>query len=180
MLQRVPDQPLLKPQQFAVVNTQPQKEAGVVEHLRRQGYEPYCPRILRRITHARRTKEVLRPLFPGYLFVAMDPEIQEWSPISSTYGVRRLVKAGIYPALLDGTFIDALKARELEGAITRPPNPYKVGEAIKFIDGPFEGIVARIVELKDADRVVVLLDILQRSVPKMTNIREIRPEGSLV
>ena len=175
MLQRVPNKPLLKPHQFAVVNTQAQRETAVVEHLRRQGYDPYCPRILRRIAHSRRTTHVLRPLFPGYLFVAMDPEVQQWSPISSTYGVRRLVKAGDFPALLDGTFIEALKARELEGAIIRPPNPYKVGESVKFVDGAFEGIVAQIIELKDTDRVVVLLDMLQRAIPMTTNIRGIRP-----
>jgi transcriptional antiterminator RfaH len=161
--------------QFAVVNTQAHKEASVVEHLLRQGYVPYCPKMLRRITHARRVREVLRPLFPGYLFVAMDPSIQEWAPITSTYGVRRLVKAGDRPALLDGALIDALKARELDGAIIRPPNPYEVGDHVRFVGNAFEGVVAQIVELKDADRVIVLLELLQRSVRMTANVRSVRP-----
>ena len=163
-------------EQFAVINTHPHKEAAVVAHLVRQGYAPYCPKLLRRVAHARQVKEVLRPMFPGYLFVSLDCALQAWSPISSTFGVRRIVKFGDRPALLDGMFIDALKGREINGSIIRPPNPYKVGETVKFVDGAFEGIVAQIIELKDADRVVVLLDMLQRAVPMTTNIRGIRPE----
>ena len=47
-------------------------EATAQEHLRRQGYEVYLPRHLKRRRHARRTDFVLAPLFPRYLFVAFD------------------------------------------------------------------------------------------------------------
>ncbi len=175
MLQRVPPDLLQKYQQFAVVNTQPHREMAVVEQLSRQGYEPYCPRVLRRTSHARRLRDILKPLFPGYVFVALDPAIQQWSPIGSTFGVRRIVKAGDRPALLDGGFIDALKARELEGAVVRPENPYEIGDSVQFVSNAFEGVVAKIVALKDADRIVVMLELLHRPVAFTTDVRAVRP-----
>ena len=69
-------------------------------------------RIIKRIRHARRFKKVLRPLFPGYVFVRVAPDRQRWRPILSTYGVRTLIRFGSDIALLDDTFILGLKARE--------------------------------------------------------------------
>jgi dihydrodipicolinate synthase/N-acetylneuraminate lyase len=44
----------------------------------------------RRIRHARRAHDVLRPLFPSYLFVHLSPQTQRWRPIMSSFGVRML------------------------------------------------------------------------------------------
>jgi transcriptional antiterminator RfaH len=162
-------------EKFAVVLTQPHKEDAVIEHLLRQGYKPYCPKIVKRVVHARRSREVLRPLFPCYVFVSVDLSNQEWLPIRSTFGVRSVVRAGDRPALLDGAFICALRAREMDGSIILPPNPYKVGEEVRFIGTAFDGVVAQIVELKDADRVVVMLQLLHRSTLITTNVRAVRP-----
>ena len=38
-----------------------------------------------------RKKRIFRPLFPGYLFAALDFERQRWRPILSTLGVRSVV-----------------------------------------------------------------------------------------
>ena len=99
---------------WAAVNTQPHREALAIEHLQRQNFECYCPMVRKSVRHARKQHEVLRPLFPGYLFVAIDPDIHRWRPILSTIGVRTLVRCGERLAMLGAEFIDALKARELD------------------------------------------------------------------
>ena len=43
------------------------------------------------VRHARQLKNVLRPVFPGYLFVQFGAERGDWRKINSTFGVARLV-----------------------------------------------------------------------------------------
>jgi len=112
---------------WAAVNTQPHRERIALDNLERQGFASYCPFIRRRRSHARRVEEVLRPLFPGYLFVNVRSEQNCWRPILSTYGVRTLVRCGDQPSLVDARFIQALQAREVDGAIVRPAFACPVG-----------------------------------------------------
>jgi transcriptional antiterminator RfaH len=150
---------------WAVVNTHPHREPVARDHLRRQGFDVYCPLMRRRRTHARRVENVLRPLFPGYLFVHVEVESMRWRPILSTVGVRALVRFGDRLALLDEAFLQNLRAREVDGAIARPAMPYRVGQQVRLDGGPFDGVVATILSLDEKDRLVVLMDLLQRRVP---------------
>lgn len=159
---------------WVVVQTHAHREALARGNLERQGFEPYCPVIRKRLTGARGSKEMLRPLFPGYMFVAL-PAQSRWRPLLSTYGVRRVLLTGDAPSHLEADFVAALKAREIEGVIARPAAPYSVGQSISITDGPFEGLVARIVGLEDRDRVAVLLEMLGKPARAIFDTRSIAP-----
>ncbi len=58
---------------WIAVNAHPNRERTAEQNLRNQEYEPYCPVIRKQIRHARRGSEALRPLYPGYLFVRLEP-----------------------------------------------------------------------------------------------------------
>jgi transcriptional antiterminator RfaH len=148
---------------WIVINTQPHRERIALDNLGRQDFHAYCPMMRRRRSHARRVEMVLRPLFPSYLFVQESPALGRWRPILSTFGVRTIVRTGDELSFIDSTFIDSLKAREIEGAIVRPPNPYRLGQRVQIAQGPFDGLVATIIEMDEKDRLVVLLDFLNRS-----------------
>lgn len=158
---------------WVVANTQPHREHVAVENLERQEFVAYCPMIRKRIRHARRSRDVLRPLFPGYLFVRVNRDLQRWRPILSTFGVRTLVRFGDRPSLLDDGFIHSLKAREMDGAIVRPASPYKVGQQVMITGGAFDGLVAQIVEMDERDRLVVLMDMLNRPVKVRIEARQV-------
>jgi transcriptional antiterminator RfaH len=149
---------------WAAVNSQPHREQVARANLARQGFVTYCPVVRRRRSHARRVDEVLRPLFPGYLFVNVSPEREYWRPILSTLGVRTLVRCGDQPSPVDARFIGALQAREIDGAIVRPSMPYQVGQQVQVVAGGFDGIVATILSLEEKDRLTVLLDLLGRPI----------------
>src|ERR1700743_1219444 len=95
-----------------VVQTQPNSEAKATQNLIRQGYEVYLPRYLKRRQHARKVDFAAKPLFPRYLFVAVDMATQRWRSIHSTFGVARLVTNGDAPAMVPTGVIGAIKARE--------------------------------------------------------------------
>ncbi len=73
-----------------VVQTRPRDESTALFHLTRQGFEGYLPRFLKSRRHARKVDVTPTPLFPGYLFVALDLA-QPLALDSRTVGVSRLV-----------------------------------------------------------------------------------------
>lgn len=149
---------------WLVVNTQPNRERIAVEHLERQSYAVYCPFISRSVRHARKTQDVRRPLFPGYVFVALDPTVGRWRPIQSTVGVRSVVQFGEAPSFVDASFIACLKAREEAGVIARPASPYRVGQTVEIKRGSLEGLVSTIIEVGEQDRIILLLNLLGQQV----------------
>ncbi|MGH1420101.1 MAG: transcription termination/antitermination protein NusG [Hyphomicrobiaceae bacterium] len=148
---------------WLVVQTHPRREKEAIANLRRQNFNVYCPMLVQRIRHARRTRDASRPMFPSYVFVEYNPA-QRWRPILSTYAVRSVVRQGAKPSLLNGAFIEEMKWREQNGVITKPSSPYGVGQKIKLERGPLTGLVGKIIELRDNERMLVLMNLLNQKV----------------
>lgn len=149
---------------WVVVNTHPHKERFALENLARQNFPAYCPMLRTRVRHARIVRQALRPMFPGYVFAAVDSDMHKWKPLLSTFGVRSVVRSGDRLSFLPDGFVDALRAREIDGAIARPATPFQVGQPVRLMAGSFEGLLATIVEMDDRGRLVVLMDLLNGSV----------------
>jgi transcriptional antiterminator RfaH len=145
---------------WVAVNTQAHRESIAAQNLERQEFEVYCPRLLKRVRHARKARDVLRPMFPGYLFVRVDSDLQRWRPIRSTIGVRSVVSCGDRLSVLNGTFIANLKAREIDGIIVKPDSPFQIGQQIRMAGGPFDGLIGTIIEMDEKERLTVLMDLL--------------------
>jgi transcriptional antiterminator RfaH len=86
-----------------------------------------------------------------------------------------VVRNGEEPCRLDAMFIAALRVREQDGVIVAPPVPYVAGQKVKITDGPFDGTVATIIDLAEKDRLVVLLEILNRPVNVKISARQVSP-----
>lgn len=159
---------------WLVVNTQPHKELFAIENLLRQDFSVYCPMVPKTVRHARRVRGVLRPLFPGYLFVKASAGEGRWRAIQSTLGVRRLVLQGEAPACLGGGFVESLRAREIDGAVVLPTEPYRPGQAVRMTGGAFDGLIATILDLDEKGRITVLMELLNQSVRVHTTPHGVR------
>jgi transcriptional antiterminator RfaH len=95
-----------------VVQTQPHAESKAQEHLRRQGFTTYLPKLIKSRCHARKTEKVSRPLFPRYMFVLIDSTHQGWHAIRSTIGVTALIGGEGGPMPLRSGIIEALRDQE--------------------------------------------------------------------
>lgn len=148
---------------FAVY-TRARAEAKAEEHLQRQGYEVYLPRHLKRRRHARSTDFVLAPVFPRYLFVALDRLHQRWRPILSTVGVCDLVRAGDRPLPIPDGVVEEIQDREDENGfvVVGPASPFHKGEAVCITEGVLADIVGLFECENGEERVIVLLDLLGR------------------
>jgi transcriptional antiterminator RfaH len=149
-----------------VVQTQPHAELRAAQHLARQGFGSYLPRYLKRRRHARRIDTVAKPLFPSYLFVAVDMATQRWRAISSTLGISRLVCNGDEPAAVADHVIAQLRSRENnDGFIQLGAGPrFAPGDKIRITDGVFSACLGLYEGMTDHERVAVLLDMLGRKV----------------
>lgn len=155
---------VLNSKDWLVVNSHANQEHVAIENLVRQNYETYCPMILKRRSHARRVEEVVRPLFPGYLFVNIGPGRERWRPILSTIGVRAVVHFGETLGKISGEFIHSLRLREKDGLILVPETPYHIGQQVRLGSGAFDGVVATVLAVDEKQRLTILMDILQRQV----------------
>jgi transcriptional antiterminator RfaH len=149
-----------------VVHTQPNGEARADLNLRRQGFSTYLPRYARGRRHARRRDIVARPLFPRYLFVALDPARDRWRSIHSTFGVSHLVAAGEDPLPVPEGVVDEIRARETHDGFVRLGLPAGVrpGSAVRLLDGIFAEATGVLERIADANRVAILLQLLGREV----------------
>jgi transcriptional antiterminator RfaH len=149
-----------------VVQTQVNGEAKASENLCRQGYEIYLPRYLKRRCHARKVDFAAKPLFPRYMFVAIDTATQRWRSIQSTSGVSRLVTNGDEPAVVPEGVVQALKAREDgRGFVKLDARPaFTPGDKVRVLAGAFMDNAGLFNGVADHDRVSILLDMLGRKV----------------
>lgn len=162
---------------WVAASTHAHKEPLAITNLERQGFHAYCPMVKRRVRHARKLREVLRPLFPGYVFIRIDLNRDQWRPIMSTIGVRNLIRFGDRLGVLPAAFVESLLARESDGAITLLPakTEYRPGEKVRLREGPFEGLVATVLTASDCDRLLLLMDLLKRSVRVKVSIEDVIP-----
>ena len=149
-----------------VLQTQPNKELRAQRNLDQQGFTTYLPRYLRPRTHARRTEMVARPLFPRYMFVALDLAHDRWRAVRSTFGVTQLIVAGEDPVAIADDVVEEIRAREDENGFVSLglPAGLGVGSRVRLIDGIFaeaQGILER---FADGRRVSILLQLLGREV----------------
>ena len=149
-----------------VVQTHVNAEAKAAANLQRQGFAVYLPRYLKRRSHARNVDIVARPLFPRYLFVAIDLATQRWRAIQSTLGVSNLICWSGQPASVEVGVVNALKAREDEGGFIKLTRrlAFSPGDKVRIGEGAFIDNLAFVERVSDHERVAILLDLLGRKV----------------
>lgn len=153
------------------VHTRPHSESLASVHLKLQGFNVFCPRYRKIIRHARQRREVEAPLFPGYIFLQLDLD-EPWSAVNGTRGVRRILAQGERPLALPAGFIEALQEQMREQGVLKLEPVFRVGEAVRLVEGPFAEWIGRVERLDAGGRVEVLLELLGRSVAV-----KLRPEA---
>lgn len=147
------------------VNTLPHQETRAILNLDRQGYDAFLPVHRKTRRHARRIDTIRAALFPSYLFVRLDTTREGWSPINSTYGVRRLVCQNGMPAALPEGFVEGLReAVDEEGFTVEDVERMKIGDRLRVLAGPFADTIGTLIRLPDRDRIALLLGVLGRDV----------------
>lgn len=147
-----------------VVRTHPKAEMRVVAHLRRQGFDTYLPSYRKLRSHAGRKDFVAAPLFPRYVFVAVDSSTQRWRSICSTFGVANLVCSGGIPSAVPARLVDDLRKTEKGDGFIAVASPWRQGEVVQVMHGAFASQCGIFDGMTDDARVTVLLHLLGNNV----------------
>jgi transcriptional antiterminator RfaH len=141
----------------------PKAAKVATRNLARQGYEVFNP--IHRTTLRRADRFVQReePLFPGYLFVGLDPQRLRWGPIRSTMGVCRVVGFGAGATEVPLSLIVQLQQRCNEDGLLDSSATLVQGDVVCVRTGPFADFVTRVEQITPDRRVWVLLDLMGRA-----------------
>jgi transcription antitermination factor NusG len=149
--------------QWFAVRTSSGREKSVAAQLQARGVEEFLPLYRTRRQWSDRTKELELPLFPGYLFCRFD--YTNRGPILITPGVQMIVGVGKLPAPVSDIEIDNLRRVVASGAVAHPHEQYlTVGERVRIREGSLAGVEGILVAVKNSWRIVLSVELLQRSV----------------
>ena len=140
------------------IHSRPRQEERALENLERQGFEVWLPMLTVEKVRRGKLAQVVEPMFSRYLFIRLDTEQTNWSPIRSTLGVSKLVSFGNRPAVVHDDLIHVLQqlpARE-------PERLFQPGQQVQFIAGPLKGLEGLYQQPDGELRAMVLVDLMSK------------------
>jgi len=147
---------------WLAIHTRYQHEQLAARSLAYKGFEVFLPQytVVRRWSD--RKKELPAPLFPGYVFLRN--ELEGHLQILTTPGVLGLVGFAGAPAVIPEAEIDAVR-RTLARSLRVAPHPFlQCGDLVRIKSGPLEGIEGILLRNKGQLRLVLSVQLLQKSV----------------
>ena len=144
------------------LQTRPKCEKSVAATLEMKGYESFYPIYREPRRRSDRSVCMERPLFPGYVFCRVTDEA--FGKVVLTSGVIRLLGFGATPSEIPATQIESLK-RANESQIYHTLCAYiPAGTRVRIESGPLHGIEGLYSPNPDDHRLILSVDLLQRSV----------------
>ena len=148
---------------FAIFS-KPRREAEAVEHLERQAFTVFLPRVRARRRLRGQWRDIVEPMFPRYLFLRAVPGQDDLRPIRSTRGVIGLVRFGGDPRPVPDTVIAELRRLCAGGdGVLELPTPLVAGSRVRILEGPFAGCEGDLLSQDGKRRALVLLELLGRA-----------------
>lgn len=165
---------LAEPHWYAVY-TCANHEKTVAAEVNARGVEHFLPLF----TSVRRWKDrrvsLELPLFPGYLFVRF--ALRDRMRVVQIPSVVRLVGFNGLPTALPDSEIEILRSG-LSKNLRMEPHPFlTVGRRVRVTAGPFAGLTGVLKRKKSGFRVVVSLQLIQRSVVVDVDAADVCPEA---
>jgi transcription antitermination factor NusG len=137
-------------------------EKRIAAHLSGRLIEHFLPLYQRARRWKDRTKVIESPLFPSYVFVRID--IKNRLRVLGIPGVVRLVSFNGAPAALPEEQINALRKGLTQNPKAEPCRYFPSGRSVRVKSGPFEGLEGILIRYKGNFRVVLSIELIQRSV----------------
>lgn len=162
------------PENWFPVQLRPNMSVVAARNLERQGFDTFRPTRLETRRVRGRHKTEARPLFPGYIFVRLDPNAPNAQSINGTRGVIRLVAGpNGHSRPLATDFMAELFLRCDQSGVLQPDQSLQQGDKVKILNGPFAGILSQIEKVGAQERLCLLLNVMGRQV------RTTLPSGSV-
>ncbi|ABA74553.1 MULTISPECIES: transcription/translation regulatory transformer protein RfaH [Pseudomonas] len=147
-----------------LLQCKPRQDERAHLNLLQQNYVVFHPQLVSERVIRGKRQRVQESLFPGYLFIQLSRD-DNWAPLRSTRGVSRFVEFNHGPATVAEHVIEHLRARCLESTLSEPDEALKPGENLQIVSGPLAPLEGVFLGLHGTDRVMILLQFLNREQP---------------
>jgi len=124
------------------------------------------PKMEVMVTRSGKKRRMLKPLFPGYLFVQMEPRDEFRYEVKNTPGVINFISSGNIPIPVRESEIEHIMSLVEEPGTTVIRPDFEVGDSVQIVDGPFmgqTGVISQVDMKKNKFKVVI--DILGKQIP---------------
>lgn len=139
------------------VHAKRHRETLAAASLGTSGLEVFLPMVKVERLERLAIKKDSQALFPGYLFARFCPAIS-LSAVESARGVLHVIKSGAEPTPVDEQVIIEIQGRVAEdGLIRMEPRGFKPGDEVSIREGPFAGMIGRVMAEADEQRRVTIL-----------------------
>ena len=145
---------------WIVAKNKPNQDKIALINLERQNFEFFQPTFKTMSRKQNKLKEIIKPVFPGYIFIAINLEEKNWHKINNTKGIFSVLVFGNEIPLIHCQLIEELKHRFSLNNIPKITNPLKIGMNAEITNGPFAQLIGKIEEIDADQRIWILLDIL--------------------
>src|SRR5882757_855398 len=163
--------------QWFALQVRSRREYVCAQILRTKGYEEFLPT---KVAAAGRTTCAAGqpwPLFPGYVFCRLHANAS--GLIVTTPGVIRLVGYGRQPYPICEEEIENIR-RLVNSGLPTSSWPYMcAGQRLRITKGPLRGVTGTLVQVKKVNKLIVSIDLLQRSAAVEVDIESV-PTADLV
>ena len=143
--------------------TKPHKERRALAHVVAAGLQAWLPELTTTKRRHGRPVALREPLFPGYVFVVMDPTSPpDWQAVRWARGVRNVVGDGTGPLAVPASVMAGLLGRFKDGAVEEP-SFLTPGAHVRVTTGPMaylDGLI--LTSPTPQHRVRVLMRLLHR------------------
>jgi transcription antitermination factor NusG len=162
-------------ERWFVARVLPRQENRAQFNLHRLGFRSFLPTLRRTVRHARRSRDTLQPLFPGYVFIIMDLSKHRWRSVNGTFGVASLIMGADQPTPVPSGVVEALIASFESCGAFHLDCSLEIGQKVRILSGPFADTLCRLAHLDDRGRVRVLLEIMGTEVATQLQRSAIAP-----
>ena len=157
---------------WIVVKTKKNNEDKAAKNLFNQGFKTFFPKCRFHKKIFNRSKLLLRPLFPGYVFVYINDN-QPWNKINNTFGVSYVLTNGGKLSFLPDNIYFAIKRKCDQFDVLFYQNKMKKGDKIRFKEEKMMSFEAIFYEYIDTNRVIILMNLLNNKIKTVTNVNKI-------
>ncbi|MEI6801301.1 MAG: transcription termination/antitermination NusG family protein [Pseudomonadota bacterium] len=159
----------------------PNGDAMALVNLQRQGFNAFRPLLWETKRSVKGPQRLLRPMFPGYIFVEFDIRQPQWTKIRCTRGISRLVgNINEGPSRLPSGLIDMLKQRCAGNLADSAANALQPGDNVYVASGPFAAFLATVERMDAKNRVWLLIDFMGRASRFSADADQLVPQRSYV
>jgi len=157
--------------QWQVVYLRPRLEKKTAEVCRMNGISHYLPLRRHTRTYQRRKVTTEIPVFPGYLFVALDAPRK--LALQKTNHVLRFLEPS-RPYRMLRQLVQIRRALRIDPAL-RSVRPLAAGSRVRIVAGPFMGVEGVVARLASTMRVVLTVELLGQGLVVQASREQVEP-----